>query len=37
MAYLKKVNDATQNPVAGPGGGWFKIHHAGLSNGKNHS
>jgi len=30
MAYLKKVNDATQNPAAGPGDGWFKISEAGL-------
>lgn len=32
MAYMKKVNDATQNPGAGPGGGWFKISEAGLIN-----
>ncbi|PGH28193.1 hypothetical protein AJ80_00083 [Polytolypa hystricis UAMH7299] len=24
-AYLKKVDDATQNPSSGPGDGWFKI------------
>jgi len=32
--YLKKVDDATKNPSAGPGKGWFKIAHAGLSNGR---
>ncbi|KAK1055832.1 hypothetical protein LTR74_015368 [Friedmanniomyces endolithicus] len=30
MAYMKKVADATQNPSAGPGDGWFKIAEAGL-------
>ena len=30
MAYMKKVSDATQNPSAGPGDGWFKISDAGL-------
>ncbi|KAK4909040.1 hypothetical protein LTR49_022139 [Elasticomyces elasticus] len=30
MAYMKKVADATQNPSAGPGDGWFKISEAGL-------
>jgi cellulase len=30
MAYMKKVDDATQNPSAGPGDGWFKIAEAGL-------
>ena len=30
MAYMKKVSDATQNPSAGPGDGWFKIAEAGL-------
>ena len=30
LAYLKKVSDATQNPSAGPGDGWFKIAEAGL-------
>ncbi|KAK3635431.1 hypothetical protein LTR56_014715 [Elasticomyces elasticus] len=30
MAYMKKVSDATQNPSAGPGDGWFKISEAGL-------
>jgi hypothetical protein len=27
---MKKVDDATQNPSAGPGDGWFKIVEAGL-------
>jgi hypothetical protein len=31
---MKKVSDATQNPSAGPGGGWFKIAEEGLNNGK---
>jgi hypothetical protein len=30
MAYMKKVSDATQNPSAGPGSGWFKIAEDGL-------
>jgi len=30
MAYMKKVSDATQNPSAGPGDGWFKIAAEGL-------
>ncbi|KAK5705932.1 hypothetical protein LTR17_021223 [Elasticomyces elasticus] len=30
MAYMKKVADATQNPSAGPGDGWFKISELGL-------
>ena len=30
MAYMKKVADATQNPSAGPGDGWFKIAEEGL-------
>jgi cellulase len=30
LAYMKKVSDATQNPSAGPGNGWFKIAEAGL-------
>ena len=30
LAYMKKVSDATQNPSAGPGDGWFKIAEAGL-------
>lgn len=30
LAYMKKVSDATQNPSAGPGNGWFKISEAGL-------
>ncbi|KAN0105083.1 glycoside hydrolase family 61 protein [Hyaloscypha variabilis] len=30
LAYLKKVSDATQNPSAGPGDGWFKIAEQGL-------
>lgn len=29
-AFLKKVSDATQNPAAGPGDGWFKIFEQGL-------
>lgn len=29
-AWLKKVDDATQNPSAAPGDGWFKIAEAGL-------
>jgi hypothetical protein len=29
MAYMK-VSDATQNPSAGPGDGWFKIAEEGL-------
>ena len=32
---MKKVSDATQNPSAGPGAGWFKIAEEGLSNGTN--
>lgn len=30
LAYMKKVSDATQNPSAGPGNGWFKISEVGL-------
>lgn len=30
LAYMKKVSDATKNPSAGPGDGWFKIAEAGL-------
>lgn len=30
LAYMKKVDDATQNPSAGPGDGWFKVSEAGL-------
>lgn len=30
---MKKVSDATQNPSAGPGGGWFRIAEEGLNNG----
>ncbi|KAK4032848.1 glycosyl hydrolase family 61-domain-containing protein [Parachaetomium inaequale] len=32
--WMKKVSDATQNPSAGPGGGWFRIAEEGLNNGK---
>ncbi|KAG7287037.1 hypothetical protein NEMBOFW57_006537 [Staphylotrichum longicolle] len=32
--WMKKVSDATQNPSAGPGGGWFKIAEEGLNNGR---
>lgn len=32
MAYLKKVDDATNNPGAGPGDGWFKISEVGYDN-----
>lgn len=32
MAYLKKVDDATNNPGAGPGDGWFKISEVGYEN-----
>jgi cellulase len=32
MAYLKKVDDATNNPGAGPGDGWFKISEMGYEN-----
>ncbi|PGH11165.1 hypothetical protein AJ80_07267 [Polytolypa hystricis UAMH7299] len=32
-AYLKKVNDATQNPSSGPGDGWFKISESAYTNG----
>ncbi|PGH10995.1 hypothetical protein AJ79_05146 [Helicocarpus griseus UAMH5409] len=32
--YLKKVNDATQNPGAGPGDGWFKISEIAYQNRK---
>ncbi|EAQ84467.1 hypothetical protein CHGG_08481 [Chaetomium globosum CBS 148.51] len=32
--WMKKVSDATQNPWAGPGGGWFKIAEEGLNNGR---
>jgi cellulase len=32
MAYLKKVDDATNNPAAGPGDGWFKISEVGYEN-----
>ncbi|KAK2766714.1 hypothetical protein FQN54_006028 [Arachnomyces sp. PD_36] len=31
MAYLKKVPDATKNPSAGPGDGWFKISEVGYT------
>ena len=34
MAYLKKVDDATNNPAAGPGDGWFKISEVGYENSK---
>lgn len=30
MAFMKKVSDATQNPSAGLGDGWFKVSEAGL-------
>lgn len=30
MTYMKKVDDATQNPTSGPGDGWFKVSEAGL-------
>jgi hypothetical protein len=29
MVYMKKVDNALNNPGAGPGNGWFKIAHAG--------
>lgn len=32
MAYLKKVDDATNNPASGPGDGWFKISEVGYDN-----
>lgn len=34
MAYLKKVDDAINNPAAGPGDGWFKISEVGYSDRK---
>lgn len=30
ITWMKKVPDATQNPSAGPGDGWFKIAESGL-------
>lgn len=30
LAYMKKVDDATQNPENAPGDGWFKVAEAGL-------
>ncbi|KAK2808479.1 hypothetical protein FQN50_004687 [Emmonsiellopsis sp. PD_5] len=32
MAWLKKVEDATQNPAVGPGDGWFKISEVAYEN-----
>ena len=32
LAYLKKVDDATNNPAGGPGDGWFKIAEVGYEN-----
>ena len=34
MVYMKKVDNALNNPGAGPGDGWFKIAHAGYANGR---
>ncbi|KAL6708041.1 hypothetical protein ACN47E_003475 [Coniothyrium glycines] len=34
MVYMKKVDNALNNPGAGPGNGWFKIAHAGYVNGR---
>ncbi|KAH7070480.1 glycoside hydrolase [Paraphoma chrysanthemicola] len=34
MVYMKKVDNALNNPSAGPGNGWFKIAHAGYQNGR---
>lgn len=34
LAYMKKVDDATDNPGAGPGDGWFKISEVGYENRK---
>jgi cellulase len=30
---MKKVSDATKNPSAGPGDGWFKISEDGYTDG----
>jgi hypothetical protein len=34
MVYMKEVDNALNNPGAGPGDGWFKIGHAGYQNGR---
>ncbi|KAH6953606.1 glycosyl hydrolase family 61-domain-containing protein [Fusarium avenaceum] len=34
FVWMKKVSDATKNPSAGPGDGWFKISEDGYTDGK---
>lgn len=33
FVWMKKVSDATKNPSAGPGDGWFKISEDGYTDG----